>query len=212
MDKKITTKKPMLKETVGAQYYCFNKPAEGEKFDSASYEEEVIKTETVKSIETTENAESTTVRASGKDYETVNDTSSVDIVSEVVAFDPHDLAIMRGDKIDTSGLMTSGAANARPYFAYGKVVKKVGGGIRYDWYPKCQLVENTDAVETKDENFAEQNDTVTIRAYPFNENGDIKNYVDSEEKSFPKGLTEEQFFSAPIIKPADLTKLTVKGA
>ena len=37
----ITTKKPMIKETVGAQYYAFNNPASGVEFDASSYEENV---------------------------------------------------------------------------------------------------------------------------------------------------------------------------
>ena len=164
--------------------------------------------ETVKTISTTENAESTTVKASGKDYETVNQASNVELAVEVVAFDPDDLAKMRGDNIDASGLISSGRNAKRPFFAYGKVVKKVGGGFRYDWYPKCQLVENTDDITTKEDTFSEQNDTVTIRCYAFNEIGDIKNYVDSESANFPEGLTQEASFTAPIITAADLTALT----
>ena len=203
----MTTKRPMIKESVGAQYYAFNTPGENGEFDPESYET-TIKTETVKTISTTENAESTTVKASGKDYETVNQASNVELAVEVVAFDPDDLAKMRGDNIDTSGLISSGRNAKRPFFAYGKVVKKVGGGFSYDWYPKCQLVENTDDITTKEDTFSEQNDTVTIRCYAFNDVGDIKNYVDSESANFPEGLTEEAFFTAPIITAADLTALT----
>ena len=110
--------------------------------------------------------------------------------------------------------ISSGRTATRPYFGYGKVVKKVGGGVRYDWYPKCQLVENTDDISTKEESFNEQNDTVTIRAYSFNEYGDVKNYVDSESKNFPVGLTEEKFFNKPIITKTDLANAVsaVEGA
>lgn len=211
----ITTKKPMIKETVGAQYYAFNNPAQGVEYDSSSYEENVTKTETVKQIGVTENMESTPVKASGKDYTTVNQTSSIDLAVESVAVVPDDLARMRGENINNGGLITSGSSNKRPYFAYGKVVKKNGGGIRYEWFPKCQLVENTDDIATKEENFSEQNDTLTIRAYPFNDAGDIKNYVDSEAENFPSTLTEDAFFSKPIINQADLTSVipvTTPGA
>ena len=193
----IETKKPMLKETVGAQYYAFNTPDEQGNVNFETYEA-TIKTEVVKSIGTTENGESSTVRASGKDYASFNSQTSVDLAVEVVAFPPDDLARMRGDKSEESGLNMSGGTNERPYFAYGKVVKKVGGGVRYDWYPKCQLLENTDDIETSEESFSEQNDTVTIRCYAFNDAGNTKVYVDSEMKNFPKGLTEEKFFEKPI--------------
>ena len=61
----IKTKNPMVKETVGALYYSFNKGNENGDFDEASYEDEVVKSEVVKNIATTENAESVIVRASG---------------------------------------------------------------------------------------------------------------------------------------------------
>lgn len=209
----MQVKKPKIKETVGAQYYAFNTPSVDGEFDSSTYEE-TIKTETVKSIGTTENSESTTVKASGKDYETVSQTENVELEVEVVAFDADDLARMRGENVDEGGLISSGRTATRPYFGYGKVVKKVGGGVRYDWYPKCQLVENTDDISTKEESFNEQNDTVTIRAYSFNEYGDVKNYVDSESKNFPVGLTEEKFFNKPIITKTDLANAVsaVEGA
>lgn len=199
----MRTKKPMIKESVGAQYYAFNTPDEDGKFNTSAYEE-TIKTETVKSIGTTENSDSTTVKASGKDYTTVSQSNNTELEVEVIAFDPDDLARMRGDIVSNSGLISSGRTAERPYFAYGKVVKKVGGGFRYDWYPKCQLVENTDDIATKEESFSEQNDTVTIRAYSFNEYGDIKNYIDSESSKFPQGITEDKFFNKPIITEDDL--------
>lgn len=205
------TKKPMMKETVGAQYYAFNTPDEDGNVDLTTYEE-TIKTEVVKKIGTTENGETTTVRASGKDYASFNQLSSTDLAVEVIAFPQEDLARMRGETIGTNGLNSSGGTKERPYFAYGKVVKLVGGGVRYDWYPKCQLIENTDDIETSEESFSEQNDTVTIRAYSFNDKGENKNYVDSTMTNFPEGLTEEKFFEKPIVTEADLDEIISPGA
>jgi phi13 family phage major tail protein len=207
----MTTKKPMIKETVGALYYAFNTPDESGEFSSSTYES-TIKTEVVKNIGTTENAETTPVRASGTDYQTVSKTSSVDLAVEVVAFHVDDLAKMRGENVDTDGLISSGRPAERPFFAFGKVVKKVGGGFRYEWYPKCQLVENTDDIATSEDTFSEQNDTLTIRAYAFNDDKDFKNYVDSEATNFPTGLTEEQFFTSPIITKADLDEAMNTGS
>ena len=203
----ITTKKPQVKETVGSQYYAFNNLADPTDFDVSKYEADVVKTDTVKKIGVTENIESTTVKASGQDYTTVNKTASYDFAVDNVAVDPDDLAKMRGENIDVGGLITSGSDNIRPYFAYGKVVKKLGGGFRFEWYPKCQLVENSDDIETKEEGFKEQNDTLTIRAFAFDKAGNIRNYIDSESANFPKGITEEKFFSAPIITKEDLAKI-----
>lgn len=199
----MKNKKPMIKETVGSLYLAFNTPTQSGDF-SEDYEE-TIKSDVVKNIATTENAENTTVRASGTDYETVNQTSSIDMAVEVVAFDPATLARARGeDTTDTGGLILSGAPSRRPFFAFGKVVKKVGGGVQYAWYPKCQLVENTDDIATSEDSFSEQNDTITIRAYAFDDNNQKKTYVDSETETYPEELTEEIFFTAPILNAEDL--------
>lgn len=207
-----TKKKPMIKQTVGDMYYAFNKMTEEGDFKLGDYEG-TIQCSNVKNIGTTENAESTTVKASGKDYETVNQSDSIDMAVEVVAFDPGDLARMRGD--DTSadnGLVFSGEATRRPFFAYGKVVERVGGAFRYEWFPKCQLVENTDDIATSEDTFSEQNDTVTIRAYDYNGKGRKKAYVDSEMDKFPTGLTEDKFFDAVISTKEDLDAAVGEGA
>ena len=207
----MKTKRPMMKETVGAQYYAFNTPDEDGNVDYTTYED-TIKTEVVKQIGTTENGETTTVRASGKDYASFNQVSSTDLEVEVVAFPQEDLARMRGENIATNGLVSSGGTKERPYFAYGKVVKLVGGGVRFDWYPKCQVIENTDDIATSEDSFSEQNDTVTIRAYAFNEKGENKNYVDSSITGFPEGLTEEKFFSKTIVTSDDLDAVVAESA
>lgn len=207
----ITTKKPKMKETVGALYYAFNTMTENGEFDPGAYEA-TIKSEVVKTINTTDNATSTTVRASGKDYETVNQSASVENEVEIIALDPEDLSKMKGDDIHENGLILSGAPRKRPFFAFGKVVKKVGGAIEFVWYPKCQLIENTDEAATSEEEFSEQNDTITIRAYAFDEEGNTSVRVNSEMASFPEGLTEEKFFEAPILDDTGLTAATAPQA
>lgn len=158
----------------------------------------------------TENGESTSVYASGKVYDTDETVSGVDVEVENIAFVAETLAKMRGDIVDEGGLVLSGGKGIRPYFAYGKVVIMRGGKARYEWYPKCKLAENSDNVNTSEEKFSEQTDTVTIKAYPFNDNGDIKAMVDSTMASFPVGLTEEKFFTKPILTKEDLK--TAAGA
>lgn len=197
----ITSKKPPIKETVGAQYICF--ATEKEEWDG-TFDAEVEKTETVKSVKVTENGESTSVYASGKVYDTDETVSGVDIEVENIAFVTETLAKMRGDVVDEGGLILSGGKGIRPYFAYGKVVIMRGGKVRYEWYPKCKLAENSDNANTSEEKFSEQTDTVTIKAYPFNDAGNVKAMVDSTMTSFPAGLTEDKFFEKPILTKEEL--------
>ena len=116
-------KRPSIKESVGGLRYCFATTNEVDpQIFSGKYEEEVAVSNVVKSIKRTENGDTTPVYASGRDYDTVSDTSSVDSEVEVVAFDPTDLAKMRGDEITESGLILKGGSSERPFFAFGQTV------------------------------------------------------------------------------------------
>lgn len=202
----ISTKKPAIKETVGAQYVCFNKMDENNDF-TTTFEDGVEKTEVVKSVKITENAETSNTYASGKVYDSDTATSTIDIETEVIAFPDDTLAKMRGDNVNEGGLILSGGNRVRPFFAYGKVVKLKGGKARYDWYPKCKLSENSDDTSTKEDKASEQTDTIKITAYPFNSDGDIVAKV-SSDVNFPENLTEDKFFGQVIMTQADLTKVT----
>lgn len=209
----IKQKKPPIKETVGSQYICFNNMSEDKDW-TTTFEEEVEQTNVVKNVTVTENTVSQPVHASGGLYDTVNETTSANIEVEVIAFPDSTLCKMRGDNVDEGGLILSGGSGEgreRPYFAYGKVVKLKGGKVRFDWYPKCKLSENTDEVSTSEESFTEQTDTITIVAYPFNEAGDIVARV-SSDVNFPEGLTEEKFFAKPILDKAGLAAAVSTGA
>ena len=201
----MKTKKPMVKETVGALYYAFNIPSTTGDFDISTYEE-TNRSDVVKNIGTAENSESAVVRASGGDYVAATQTANIEQEVEVVAFDPADVARMRGDKV-TKYLVKGGSASQRPYFAFGKVKKLLGGGAEYTWYPKCQLVENTDDIGTSEETFSEQNDTLTIRALSFNDVGMKFVRVNSEMANFPTGLTEAQFFTKPLTSDEEIEAL-----
>lgn len=199
----ITVKKPPMKETVGAQYICFAIPGEDGEWPG-TFEEEVEKTEVVKSVKVTENAEVVDAYASGKVYDSDTTTSKTDIEVSVLAFPADTIAKMRGEIVEEGGLHLSGGKGERPYFGYGKVVKLKNGKVRYEWYPKCKLAENSDEIATREEKFSEQTDTIKISAYGFDDNGNIRAYVDSSASNWPEGLTEEKFFKKPILTKEDL--------
>ena len=198
----IKTSKPARKETVGAQYFCFNVPDENGDWTN-KFETDVTREATVKSVKITENAGSEPVYASGSIYDSDTNISSGDIEEEVVGITDEILAKMRGDLVDEGGLILSGGGRKRPYFAYGKVVLLKDKKVRYDWYPKCKLTENSDDAATREEKASEQNDTIKIKAYPFNNAGDVVAKVASD-MNMPEGLTEEKFFTKPILTKEDL--------
>lgn len=197
----IKTKRPPMKETVGAQYICFAKETEEGEFDGI-YETDVEKTEVVKTVKTTVNADTGDSYASGKVYDSDTPTKSIDIETEVIAFPEDTLAKMKGDSVDAGGLILSGSNSQRPFFAYGKVVKLRHGGYRYEWYPKCKLTENSDDISTSEDKTSEQTDTIKIKAYPFDDAGNIVAKI--TESSAPEGMTEDKFFAKPILTKEDL--------
>lgn len=197
----INLVKPPIKETVGAMYVCFSSDTNGEF--NGSYEADVEKSEVVKSVSVAENVDQANVYASGKTYDTASKTTYTDISTDVIAFPETTRAKMRGDTVDsTTGLVLSGGGE-RPYFAYGKVVKYKGDKYRYEWFPKCKLVENSDETATAEESFSEQTDSLTIRAYPFDDAGNIKSMLTYDK--MPDGMTEDKFFAKPILKVSDLS-------
>ena len=127
----INTKKPAMKQTVGAQYMCFANTTEGGEYDG-TYEADVEKTEVVKSVKVTENSETSDVYASGKIYDSDSPMSSIDIEVSVIAFPDDTISKMRGETKGTGGLILAGGKSERPFFAYGKVVKLKNGKSRYD--------------------------------------------------------------------------------
>lgn len=197
----IKTKRPPMKETVGAQYICFAKETEEGEFDG-TYETDVEKTEVVKTVKVTVNADTGDSYASGKVYDSDTPTKSIDIETEVIAFPEDTLAKMKGDSVDAGGLILSGSNSQRPFFAYGKVVKLRHGGYRYEWYSKCKLTENSDDISTSEDKTSEQTDTIKIKAYPFDDAGNIVAKI--TESSAPEGMTEDKFFAKPILTKEDL--------
>ena len=116
----INTKKPAMKQTVGAQYMCFADATEGKEYDG-TYEADVEKTEVVKSVKVTENSETSDVYASGKIYDSDSPMSSIDIEVSVIAFPDDTISKMRGETKGTGGLILAGGKSERPFFAYGKL-------------------------------------------------------------------------------------------
>ena len=204
----ITTKKPSYKQTVGAQYVCFDKMDENKDW-AGDFEADVIRTDTVKNIDVNDNSSSTTIYASGNPYGQEDDIASKDITVEVIAFSDQTLAKMKGDTITNSGAIISNRNGIKPYFAYGKVVKLSHGKRRYEWFGKCQLVSNTDKTSTSTESFSEQTDTITIRAYPLNDG--TYGVSTSADVELPATVTEDTFFAAPLITEDDYEALATKS-
>ena len=151
----INTKKPAMKQTVGAQYMCFADATEGKEYDG-TYEADVEKTEVVKSVKVTENSETSDVYASGKIYDSDSPMSSIDIEVSVIAFPDDTISKMRGETKGTGGLILAGGKSERPFFAYGKVVKLKNGkmivllppnGYVLEAISEMQAAEETEAVK-----------------------------------------------------------------
>lgn len=193
----ITEKKPSTKYTVGAQYICFNTDPD---WDDGDFESDVTKLPTVVDISITDNADSYQSYASGIVYESDTIVTYKEISVTQLAFDDLTIAKMKGDTIDT-GIVMSGGVKTRPYFGYGVPIIKKDGTKDMRWYPKCQLVDNSDATATSTDTHSDQTDTLTIRAYGFDadQNQEVK-VLTSETAN--EGITEAAFFAAPVLTVA----------
>ena len=190
----ITEKKPSTKYTVGAQYICFNEDTD---WDAEAFESDVLKLPTVVDINVADNSSSYESYASGAVYESDTVVTYKEISVTQLAFDEATIAKMKGDTIDT-GIIMSGGVKTRPFFAYGVPIIKKDRTMDMRWYPKCKLVDNSDATATSTDSHSDQTDSLTIRAYGFDDTQNQEVKVLTAETA-NAGITEAAFFAAPIM-------------
>ena len=202
----ITEKKPSTKYTVGAQYICFNTdPA----WDSGDFESDVLKLPTVTNIDVKDNSDSYDSYASGAVYESDTIVTYKEISVTQLAFDDTTIAKMKGDTVDT-GIILSGGVKSRPFFAYGVPIIRKDKTMDLRWFPKCKLVDNSDATATSTDSHSDQTDTLTIRAYGFDndQNQEVKILTGETANA---GITEAAFFAAPVLTVAAAKALRGNG-
>ncbi|MFA6718333.1 MAG: major tail protein [Prevotella sp.] len=191
----IAQSKPSIVITVGAQYICLDTPDKDGSWTD-KYAEEVTKLPTVVSAEVKDTTDSYDAYSSGNVYDTDTDVLSEEISVENIAFPAQLVAKLRGDTVD-SGIIMSGGLRTRPWFAYGIPIINKDGSKLLRWYPKCKLTDNDDKTETSEDKHKDQNKTLTIKAYQFNDAADIKVEMDTSDEA-AKMVTEDTFFAVPL--------------
>ena len=204
----ISQVKPPVKITVGAQYIVFN-TMNGEEW-TENFDTDVSKFPTVVNVEAADQNASYEDYASGGIYDTDTVTQYTDLTAEQIALDSQTVAKMKGYNT-SGGAFLGGGRRTRPFFAYGVPVIKKDGTKELRWYPKCKLVENTDRTETSEASHKTQTDTLTIRAYPFNDAHDVVAGVDTGDSTYA-GITEEIFFAAPVMTLEAIAALIPSGS
>jgi hypothetical protein len=78
------------------------------------------------------------------------------------------------------------------------------------WYPKCKLVDNSDATQTSTDSHSDQTDSLTIRAYGFDatQNQEVKVLTAETANA---GITEAAFFAAPVMTIDAVKALRTNG-
>ena len=193
----ITEKRPSTKYTVGAQYICFNTDP---KWTAETFDTDVTKLPTVVDIDVADNSDSYESYASGAVYDSDTLVTYKEISVTQLAFDEATIAKMKGDTND-EGIIMSGGVKTRPYFAYGVPIIKKDRTMDMRWYPKCKLVDNSDATATSTDSHSDQTDSLTIRAYGFDadQNQEVKVLTAETANA---GITEDAFFAAPVLSIA----------
>lgn len=187
----IVNKKPARRVGVGAQYLCFGDPE-----INIPYETEIIKNETVTSIEVADGGGGENVWASNKIYDVDKSGDTTTLTVENLAFDPKDLARIKGERVDGAFTFSSNLDEGE-HFAYGIVYPKKTGFVRFVWYPRCIVTEVTDSAQTMDDSGPNsQNPTLTIQTLPFNDNGEYRVIYDTEMLNAGEtAMAEEDFFA-----------------
>lgn len=200
----IEKKHPPVKLTVGSQYICMNTMDEDNQW-TENFSEDVTELPTVINVEVTDNSDAYDTYASGAIYDSDAPVTSQEISEENIAFPAVLLARLRGEEVD-GGVVLGGGYGVRPFFAYGQVILNKDGSKEFRWYPKCKLTENNDRSETSEESHKDQNGTITIKAYGFDEGGhtNVKALIDSETLT---NITAEKFFAAPLLTVASVKAL-----
>lgn len=196
----ITKKKPPVKVTAGAQYICFNTMNADNEW-TEDFETTVLQLPTVVDVAVTDNTDAYDAYASGQIYDTDTVVTSKSIAVTNIAFGDALLAKMRGDDVDGGIVLGGGRKAIRPYFAYGIVVVRKDGSLDLRWYPKCKLTENSDSAATSTDAHQDQNDTITIKAFSFDDDEHQEVRVLTGEEGY-SGITEAAFFAAPILTKA----------
>lgn len=193
----ITEKRPSTKYTVGAQYICFNTDP---KWTAETFDTDVTKLPTVVDIDVADNSDSYESYASGAVYESDTIVTHKEISVTQLAFDEATIAKMKGDTND-EGIILSGGVKTRPFFAYGVPIIKKDRTMDMRWFPKCKLVDNSDATQTSTDSHSDQTDSLTIRAYGFDtdQNQEVKVLTGETANA---GITEDAFFAAPVLSIA----------
>lgn len=197
----ITKTTPAIKLTVGSQYICMNTMDSSNNWTS-TFSSDVTELPTVVNVEVTDNSDSYEVYASGAVYDSDTPVTSQDISEENVAFPAILLAKLRGETVD-SGVALGGGFGVRPFFAYGMAVKRKDDSWEYRWYPKCKLVDNTDTSETSEASHKDQNETITIRAYGYDDDGHTYIRAITSESGM-SAMTAAAFFATPLLTIADV--------
>ena len=198
----ITEKRPSTKYAVGAQYICFNTDP---KWTAETFDTDVTKLPTVVDIDVADNSDSYESYASGAVYDSDTLVTYKEISVTQLAFDEATIAKMKGDTND-EGIIMSGGVKTRPYFAYGVPIIKKDRTMDMRWYPKCKLVDNSDATATSTDSHSDQTDSLTIRAYGFDadQNQEVKVLTAETANA---GITEDAFFAAPVLTVAAVKAL-----
>lgn len=157
----------------------------------------MLKLPTVVDIDVADNSSSYESYASGAVYESDTIVTYKEISVTQLAFDEATIAKMKGDTID-GGIIMSGGIKTRPFFAYGVPIIKKDRTMDMRWYPKCKLVDNSDATATSTDSHSDQTDSLTIRAYGFDDTQNQEIKVLTAETA-NAGITEAAFFAAPIM-------------
>lgn len=186
--------------TVRAQYYCLINSYD--ENGHPVYDEKVYKNEALVNVKPATTAPTLDIWASGKRYDqlmkrklTALEVTAIGMPKEI--FNP-------AQGIETSGgFAFEKERPERKHFAWGYVVDFDDGTQGFRWYADCVMGQFDGESKTETADLNEPSNVYTFSAVPHYGNTKT-DYFTGDVADGETALTEEQFFTAPILRKEDI--------
>lgn len=201
--------RPTYEVSVGAGFFCVIENREG---NTITYEEDVWRMDTIRTLNITPTVNEGQIWASGTLFEHIVQITGAEITTDVVALPSKLLNQLMGAK-ELNGFTLSRTNDLEKEFAFGYWGENRDGTLVFYWHPVCKIAPSEETKETRNEDTPDPEKSYTITVIPFGdgEEGGLWHLKYEQKEAIEKGLVPlniEQFFTRPIFTEQQIEDLT----
>jgi len=204
----ITAVRPTYEVSVGAGFFCIIEKREG---NTITYQEEVTRVDTIRSLSITPTVNEGQIWASGALFDHITQTTGAEIGTDVIALPSKLLNEILGEE-EVDAFTFSRTNDIEKEFAFGYWGENSDGSLVFYWHPVCKLSPSEETKETRDENTPDPEKSYTIMVIP---HGDAEvggvwrvkydQQIAKEDNLYSLGI--EDFFSKPLYTKEQVEEL-----